>query len=108
MAPGCGNAGCYRLVKPHTPMKCARKPSGIGGELAAFPCTKLMAVGLRCSRHPLNTLLTSLFTYPKHHANHAEGVQYAVKSLWAGTPGTATKTKSSGKKRSTRSHQVCW
>src|SRR6266487_2539040 len=32
----------------------------------------------------------------------------SAKLLWAGTPGTATKTNNSGKKRSTRSHNVCW
>src|ERR1017187_7201911 len=32
----------------------------------------------------------------------------SAKLLWAGTPGTATKTKSSGKNCSTRSHKVFW
>src|SRR6266487_2715109 len=31
----------------------------------------------------------------------------SARLLWAGTPGTATKTNSSGKKRSNRSHKVC-
>src|SRR5438046_2994186 len=103
MVRGSGSVGCYQPVKPHTPMESAHKRSGIGGELVAFPCIRPMAVGLPCFRHPTNRLHTRLTT----HANHAEGVQYATTSLCAGTPGTATKTKSSGKNCSTRSHKVC-
>src|SRR5260221_12542482 len=32
----------------------------------------------------------------------------SARLLWEGTPGTAAKTKSSGKNGSTRSHKVCW
>src|SRR5712692_5072519 len=62
-------------------MECVHKRSGIGGELVAFPCIKPMDVGLRCFRHPSNRLHTRL----TKHANHAEGVQYATKSLSKGT-----------------------
>src|SRR5258708_28699428 len=103
MARGSGSAGCYPPVKPHKPMESAHKRSGIGGELVAFPCITPMAVGLRCFRHPRNRLHTRL----TKHANHAEGVQYAIKSLWAGTPGTATKTNTSGRNFSTRLQRIC-
>src|SRR5712692_3895473 len=66
-------------------MECADKQSWIGGGLVAFPCIKPMAVGLRCSRHPTHTLLKSMFTRLTKHANHAEGGQYATKSLSKGT-----------------------
>src|SRR5258708_28102332 len=78
MAVGCGSEVYYPLMKPHQPMAYADQLSWIGDELAAFPCIKLMAVGLRFSRPPKNTRL-------KKHANHAEGVQYAIKSLVKGT-----------------------
>src|SRR2546421_5006544 len=80
MVRGSGSVGCYQPVKPHTPMECAHKRSGIGGELVAFPCIRPMAVGLPCFRHPTNRLHTRLTT----HANHAEGVQYATTSLQFG------------------------
>src|SRR6266566_8782006 len=62
-------------------MECVHKRSGIGGELVAFPCIKPMAVGLRCFRHPTIKLHTRL----TKHANHAQGVQYAITSLSKGT-----------------------
>src|SRR5258706_12168442 len=107
MEPGFENVASYPPLKPLKPMECLQRRSGIGGELGAFPCTMLMAVGSCCSHRPASTLITSMNVRFNRLANHAEGVQYAITSLWAGTPGTATKTKSSGKKRSTRSHKVC-
>src|SRR6266699_3482193 len=95
MARGSGSAGCYPPVKPHKPMESAHKRSGIGGELVAFPCITPMAVGLRCFRHPRNRLHTRL----TKHANHAEGVQYAIKSL-------SKDTAKSSRKRST-AHLPC-
>src|SRR6266704_5910048 len=93
MARGSGSAGCYPPVKPHKPMESAHKRSGIGGELVAFPCITPMAVGLRCFRHPTNRLHTGL----TKHANHAEGVQYAITSLSKGTA-----------KLSRNSSTACW
>src|SRR6266567_8983356 len=81
MARGSGSAGCYPPVKPHKPMECVHKRSGIGGELVAFPCITPMAVGSRCFRHPTNRLHIRL----TKHANRAEGVQYAITSLSNGT-----------------------
>src|SRR5258708_1144295 len=77
MVRGSGSVDCYPPVKPHKPMESAHKRSGIGGEQVAFPCITSMAVGLRCFRHPTNGLHTDL----TKHANHAEGVQYAITSF---------------------------
>src|SRR2546423_6611945 len=81
MVRGSESVGCYPPVKPHKPMESAHKRSGSGGGQVAFPCITSMAVGLRCFRHPTNRLHTGL----TKHTNHAEGVQYAVKSLSNGT-----------------------
>src|SRR6266704_2260017 len=89
MVRGSGSAGCYPPVKPHKPMESAHKRSGIGGELVAFPCITPMAVGLRCFRHPTNRLHTGL----TKHANHAEGVQYAITSLVKGTERSSRKPR---------------
>src|SRR5713101_5290180 len=107
MEPGFENAASYPPLKPLKPMECLQRRSGIGGELGAFPCTMLMAVGSCCSHRPANTLITSMNVSFNRHANHAEGVQYAITSLCAGTPGTATKTNNSGRKFSTRLQRVC-
>src|SRR5712691_7995202 len=85
MEPGSGNAASYPPLKPLKPMECLQRRSGIGGELGAFPCTTLMAVGSCCSHRPANTLITSMNVSFNRHANHAEGVQYAITSLSKGT-----------------------
>src|SRR6266700_2922626 len=85
MEPDSGNAAFYPPLKPLKPMECLQRRSGIGGELAAFPCTTLMAVGSCCSHRPANTLITSMNVSFNRHANHAEGVQYAITSLVNGT-----------------------
>src|SRR3989440_7893517 len=95
MVRGSGSVGCYQPVKPHTPMECAHKRSGIGGELVAFPCIRPMAVGLPCFRHPTNRLHTRLTT----HANHAEGVQYATTSLVKGTERSSSKASTCSARR---------
>src|SRR6266849_2847065 len=99
MEPGSGNAASYPPLKPLKPMECLQRQSGIGDELGAFPCTTLMAVGSCCSHRPANTLITSMNVSFNRHANHAEGVQYATKSLSNGTA-------KSCKKRST-AHLPC-
>src|SRR5712692_10422889 len=81
MEPGSGNAASYPPLKPLKPLECLQRRSGIGGELRAFPCTMLMAVGSCCSHHPASTLITSMNVRFNRHANHAEGVQYAITSL---------------------------
>src|SRR5258708_11981963 len=96
MARGSGSAGCYPPVKPHKPMESAHKRSGIGGELVAFPCITPMAVGLRCFRHPRNRLHTRL----TKHANHAEGVQYAIKSFVNGRERSSRKASTWSARRS--------
>src|SRR2546423_13493058 len=93
MVRGSESVGCYPPVKPHKPMESAHKRSGSGGGQVAFPCITSMAVGLRCFRHPTNRLHTGL----TKHTNHAEGVQYAVKSLSKGTA-----------KLSRNSNTACW
>src|SRR5947209_19847728 len=81
MEPGFENAASYRPLKPLKPMECLQRRSGIGGELGAFPCPMLMAVGSCCSHRPASTLITSMNVSFNRLANHAEGVQYATKSL---------------------------
>src|SRR5216684_4534723 len=81
MEPGSGNAASYLPLKPLKPMECLQRQSGIGDELGAFPCTTLMAVGSCCSHRPANTLITSMNVSFNRHANHAQGVQYAITSL---------------------------
>src|SRR6266567_5898490 len=85
MEPDSGNVASYPLLKPLKPMECLQRPSGIGGELDAFPCTMLMAVGSCCFHRPVSTLITSINVSFNRHANHAEGVQYAITSLSKGT-----------------------
>src|SRR5437868_2458094 len=85
MEPGSGNAAFYPPLKLLKPMECLQKPSGIGDELAAFPCTTQIVVESCCSHHPANTLITSMNVSFNRHANHAEGVQYATPSLSKGT-----------------------
>src|SRR5215467_5630049 len=81
MVHGSESVDCYPPVKPHKPMESAHKRSGIGGEQVAFPRITSMVVGLRCFRHPTNGPHIGL----TNHTNHAEGVQYAVKSFVNGT-----------------------
>src|SRR2546426_12716011 len=83
-------------------MECVHKRSGIGGELVAFPCIKPMAVGLRCFRHPTNRLHTRL----TKHANHAEGVQYAIKSLSKGTAKSCKKRSTAHLPKANRSSKL--
>src|SRR5258708_26680365 len=99
MARGSENAGCYPPVKPHKPMESAHKRSGSGGELVAFPCITPMAVGLRCFRHPRNRLHTRL----TKHATHAEGVQYAIKSLVKGMRRSSSKASTCSARKSSAS-----
>src|SRR5947209_15598737 len=99
MEPGSGNAASYPPLKPLKPMECLQRRSGIGGELGAFPWTMLMAVGSCCSHRPESTLITSMNVSFNSHANHAEGVQYAITSL-------SKDTAKSSRKRST-AHLPC-
>src|SRR5258708_10126251 len=105
MARGSGSAVCYPPVKPHKPMESAHKRSGSGGELVAFPCITPMAVGLRCFRHPRNRLHTRL----TKHANHAEGVQYAIKSFVKGMRRSSSKASTcSARAISASSRFLAW
>src|SRR5438034_9741470 len=81
MEPGFGNVASYPPLKPLKPMECLRRQLGIGDKLVAFPCTMLMAAGSCCSHRPASTLITSMNVSFNSHANHAEGVQYAINSL---------------------------
>src|SRR6266852_7122141 len=91
MEPGFGNAASYPPLKPLKPMESLQRRSGIGGELGAFPCTTLMAVGSCCSHRLANTLITSMNVSFNRHANHAQGVQYAITSLSKGTAKSSRK-----------------
>src|SRR5712692_7107238 len=91
MEPGFENAASYPPPKPLKPMECLQRRSGIGGELGAFPCTMLMAVGSCCSHHPASTLSTSMNVRFNRLANHAEGVQYAITSLVKGIRRSSSK-----------------
>src|SRR5258708_1220883 len=97
MEPGFENAASYPPLKPLKPMECLQRRSGIGGELGAFPCTMLMAVGSCCSHRPASTLITSMNVRFNRLANHAEGVQYAITSL-------SKSTRRSSKKQ----RKACW
>src|SRR5690348_790898 len=81
MAPGFGNAACYLPKKLLRSTEFAHKPSGIGEDLVVFLCIWLMAVGLPFSRYLINMPLKRMFTHLKQLFNHAEGVQYAIKSF---------------------------
>src|SRR5437870_9185069 len=89
-------------------MECVHKRSGIGGELVAFPCIKPMAVGFRCFRHPTNRLHTRL----TKHANHAEGVQYAITSFVNGMDRSSRNASTCSARRSNSSSkfllEVCF
>src|SRR5712691_12951318 len=91
MEPGSGNAAFYPPLKPLKPTESLQRPSGIGGELGAFPCTMLMAVGSCCFHRPASTLITSMNVSFNRHANHAQGVQYAITSLSKGTAKSSRK-----------------
>src|SRR5260221_12351020 len=93
MEPGFENAASYPPLKPLKPMECLQRRSGIGGELGAFPCTMLMAVGSCCSHRPASTLITSMNVRFNRLANHAEGVQYAITSLFHGIPSCSINVK---------------
>src|SRR5260370_37379795 len=95
MEPGFENAASYPPLKPLKPMECLQRRSGIGGELGAFPCTMLMAVGSCCSHRPASTLITSMNVRFNRLANHAEGVQYPITSLSKGIVKTSRQARTS-------------
>src|SRR5258708_10053161 len=100
MEPGFENAASYPPLKPLKPMECLQRRSGIGGELGAFPCTMLMAVGSCCSHRPASTLITSMNVRFNRLANHAEGVQYAITSLVKGIDRSSKKASTCSARRS--------
>src|SRR2546427_3371260 len=80
--------GSMPLTPPRR-MGFAEKRSCAGDGQACFPCLGSMSKGQQCFRRqvkmPLERMLTNS---PKQiHANHAEGVQYAIKSLAEGQYG---------------------
>src|SRR6266568_2019088 len=100
MEPDSGNVASYPLLKPLKPMECLQRPSGIGGELDAFPCTMLMAVGSCCFHRPVSTLITSINVSFNRHLNHAEGVQYAITSLVNGMRKSSSKASTCSARKS--------
>src|SRR2546421_10344033 len=91
MEPGSGSAASYPPLKPLKPMESVQRQSGIGGELGAFPCTMLMAVGSCCSHHPVSTRITNMNVSFNRLLIHAEGVQYAITSLSKGSAKSSRK-----------------
>src|SRR5260370_531406 len=82
MEPGFENAASYPPLKPLKPMECLQRRSGIGGELGAFPCTMLMAVGSCCSHRPATTLITIMNVRFNRPPNHPEEEHEGHLFLW--------------------------
>src|SRR6266478_5116723 len=70
-------------LTPHPRMGSAEKRSWPGDGRDCFPCLESTSKGRRCFRRQVKMLLERMLTNsPKQtHANHAEGVQYAINSL---------------------------
>src|SRR5260370_41972919 len=105
MEPGFENGASYPPLKPLKPMECLQRRSGIGGELGAFLCTMLMAVGSCCSHRPASTLITSMNVRFNRLANHAEGVQYAITSLVNGIDKSSSNTSTCSARVSSASNR---
>src|SRR6266571_4277112 len=89
MAPGSLSAVYSPLMKRPPLTGCAEKRSWPGDGRGCFLCIGSMIKGRRCFRCPMSTLLGRTLTNIKKHANYAEGVQYAIKSLAEGQYGGA-------------------
>src|SRR6266849_4902812 len=78
-------------LTPPRPMGSAEKRSCSGDGQACFPCLGSTSKGRQCFRRQVKMLLERMLTNsPKQkHANHAEGVQYAINSLADGAYGGA-------------------
>src|SRR5947209_20609556 len=76
-------------LTPPPRMGSAEKRSWPGDGRDCFPCLESTSKGRRCFRRQVKMLLERMLTNsPKQtHANHAEGVQYAIKSLAQGAQG---------------------
>src|SRR5947209_2862224 len=91
MGPASLSGDGSRPLTPPRRMGFAEKRSCSGDGQACFPCLGSMSKGQQCFRRqvkmPLERLLTNS---PKQiHANHAQGVQYAIKSFADGAYGGA-------------------
>src|SRR5258708_38999868 len=82
--------GSIPLTPPRR-MGSAEKRSCSGDGQACFPCLGSTSKGRRCFRRQVKMLLERMLpNSPKqNHANHAEGVQYAIKSFADGAYGGA-------------------
>src|SRR6266436_7162112 len=80
-------------LTPHPRMGSAEKRSWPGDGRDCFPCLESTSKGRRCFRRQVKMLLERMLTNsPKQtHANHAEGVQYAIKSFVCGLKGLQTR-----------------
>src|SRR6266566_9026785 len=84
MALGYLSGVCSQFRKQHRRMGCVSKRSWPGDEQGCFPCIGSMIKERRCFRRPMSTLHGRMLTNLQKHAHHAEGVQYAIKSLAEG------------------------
>src|SRR5712691_2140298 len=89
MAPGSLSAVCSPPKKRPPLRGCAEKRSWPGDGRDCFLCIGSMIKGQRCSHHLMSTLLGRMLTNLQTHAHHAQGVQYATKSLADGAYGGA-------------------
>src|SRR6266566_5841340 len=78
-------------LTPHPRMGSAEKRSWPGDGRDCFPCLGSTSKGQQCFRRQVKMLLERMLTNsPKQkHANHAEGVQYAINSFADGAYGGA-------------------
>src|SRR5712691_3540068 len=82
--------GSMPLTPPRR-MGSAEKRSCSGDGQACFPCLGSTSKGRQCFRRQIKMLLERMLTNSPQqtHAHHAEGVQYATKSLAEGQYGGA-------------------
>src|SRR5450631_14186 len=93
MEPDFENAASCRPRKPLKRMEYLLRRSGVGVELGASPWIMRMVVESCCSHRPVSTLITNMNVRFNSHANHAEGVQYAITSLVNGTERSSRKNR---------------
>src|SRR2546422_493062 len=80
-------------LTPPPRMGSAEKRSWPGDGRGCFPCLGSTSKGRRCFRRQVHTLPERMLTnlQKQEHAHHAEGVQYAIKSLVWGVYGLQTR-----------------
>src|SRR5947209_18145557 len=89
MVPAWRKGDGFVPLTPQRPMGSAEKRSCSGDGQACFPCLGSTSKGQQCFRRQVKMLLERILTNsPKQkHANHAEGVQYAINSFDDGAYG---------------------